>query len=281
MRIAIIGPGAIGSVYAFQLSRAGHDVTVVGRGDRLEWLRNEGAILLKSGQRAAVTVADALDASSPWDLVLVTVLAPQVTAVLPALRACAARTVMFMFNTFESLEPLREAIGPARFAWGFSGGVFTLVVDGRIDPQIRQGSVASSPEWARVFTEAGIPTQPEPDMQSWLRSHAALVVPLMSVGSLVFSRGAGLTWAEARAHAEATVAGFAMVRALGNAVRPPALGALPHMPRWLLSAMLWGLSRTRMIRDLGARGPAEPRLLIDMMHATAPALAGPLVRVRP
>jgi len=31
MQIAIIGPGGIGSTFAFRLSRAGHDVTVIAR----------------------------------------------------------------------------------------------------------------------------------------------------------------------------------------------------------------------------------------------------------
>ncbi|WP_437548032.1 2-dehydropantoate 2-reductase N-terminal domain-containing protein [Sorangium sp. So ce367] len=37
MRIAIIGPGAIGSTFAHALARAGHDVTVIARGQRLAW----------------------------------------------------------------------------------------------------------------------------------------------------------------------------------------------------------------------------------------------------
>jgi hypothetical protein len=46
-----------------------------------------------SGVRAPVTVATSLESSVPFDLVLVTVLAPHVEAVLPALRASAARKV--------------------------------------------------------------------------------------------------------------------------------------------------------------------------------------------
>jgi 2-dehydropantoate 2-reductase len=36
MQIAIVGPGSIGSTFAFWLSEAGHDVTVIARGTRLE-----------------------------------------------------------------------------------------------------------------------------------------------------------------------------------------------------------------------------------------------------
>ncbi|WP_437814131.1 ketopantoate reductase family protein [Sorangium sp. So ce1078] len=281
MRIAIVGPGAIGSTFAYALARAGHDVTVVARGQRLSWLQREGAIVLGSGERAEVKVHDALDASTDWDLVLVTVLAPQVAAVLPALRASAARKVMFMFNTFESIAPLREAVGAERFAFGFPGGVFALLVDGRVHPQIRRGTASSDAAWAEVFGDAGIPTVVEADMQSWLRTHAAMVVPLMAIGTIVFARGDGVSWREAAARAAAFEAGLYIVRAVGSRVRPPAIGALARLPRFVLTALLWGLSRTKMLRDLGALGTAEPRMLIDMMRAAAPALAAPLEAIRP
>ncbi len=281
MKIAIVGPGAIGSTFAFQLSKAGHEVTVVARGARLAWLEKERAVVKRDGARAQVTVAAKLDETVPWDLVLVTVLATQVAAVLPALQASAARRVMFMFNTFESVAPLRDAVGAQRFSFGFPGGVFTLLVDGKIQPQIRAGTTVDDAELAKLFEAAGIPTVVEVDMQSWLRTHAAMVVPFMAVGTLVVARGRGVTWAEASLHAAAFVAGFAAVRSVGNALLPSGLATLPKLPRVMLTAMLWALSRTKTIRDLGALGPTEPRMLIDMMRVAAPEHAAALLAVRP
>ncbi|ATB31493.1 2-dehydropantoate 2-reductase [Melittangium boletus DSM 14713] len=45
MKVAIVGPGSIGSTFAFHLARAGHDVTVVARGARLAQLEKDRAIL--------------------------------------------------------------------------------------------------------------------------------------------------------------------------------------------------------------------------------------------
>lgn len=281
MRIAIVGPGAIGSTFAWQLARSGHDVTVVARGTRLATLEQDRAIVRGDGERTPVTVAAALDPSVPWDLVLVTVLATQVGPVLPTLRDSAARRVMFMFNTFEALDPLRDAVGAGRFHFGFPGGVFTLLVDGRIHPQIRSGTTVDDPELAKVFEAAGIPTVVERDMQSWLRSHAALVAPLMSIGVQVHSRGAGITWAEAGVQARAFSAGFEIVRAQGNAILPSAIAWAASTPRFLITALLWALSRTQMLRDLGKLGAAEPRMLIDMMAKASPELAAPLQSIRP
>jgi 2-dehydropantoate 2-reductase len=281
MRIAIVGPGAIGSTFGWYLSRAGHDVTVVARGARLGSLEKERAIVRADGERAAVTVASSLDEAIGWDLVLVTVLATQVAAVLPALRASKARRVMFMFNTFEPLSPLRDAVGQERFTFGFPAGVFTLLVDGKIHPKVRAGTTVADAEWAEVFGEAGIPSVVDADMQSWLRSHAAMVAPLMSIGTVVFARGAGISWGEAAAHANAIEAGFAIVRAVGSDVRPASVAFLAQLPRSLVTATCWAIRRTKMIRDLGALGTAEPRMLIDMMSAAAPELAERLRAVRP
>lgn len=281
MHIAILGTGAIGSTFAFQLAQVGHDVTVVARGARLEQLQADQAIVRVTGERAPVRVAAELDKAVAYDLVLVTVLAPQVGAVLPVLRASAARTVMFMFNTFESIEPLQHAVGSERFAFGFPGGVFTLLKAGRIAPQIRSGTTVSDPAWAETFSAAGIPTVVDDDMQSWLRSHAALVVPLMATGVHALAHGAGVSWSGARKHAEAFRAGAKSVRAAGSELRPSALAFVARWPKTLIAAAMWLFSRTRMARELGELGRAEPRMLIDMMSAAAPHLAAPLRAIRP
>lgn len=281
MRIAIVGTGAIGSVFAYQLARAGHEVTVVARGRRLEQLRLDQAIVLTSGERAPVEVHAELDESQPYDLVLVTVLATQVEPLLPRLAASAAGKVMFMFNTFEALDRLRDAVGPDRFVFGFPGGVFCLLVDGRIQKQIRTGTTTDDSGWATIFSESGIPTVVESDMQSWLRSHAALVVPLMAIGVLVVQRGAGISWRETKTYAQASEAGFEIVEGLGHALVPSSVRSMRRMPRLLVRVSFWAFSRTKMLRDLGKLGPSEPRMLIDMMAAVAPERAGSLLAIRP
>lgn len=205
----------------------------------------------------------------------------QLAPLLPALAASAARHVVFMFNTFEPLAPLREAVGAERFGFAFPGGVFTLLTDGRIAPQIRRGTTADAPRWAQLFSEAGIPTVLEDDMHAWLRSHAAMVAPLMAIGVLAHTRGRGIGWREAGAHADALTAGLAIVRHLGHEVRPRALAHAARLPRPLMQLILWAFSRTALGRDLGKLGAHEPRMLIDMMHAACPRDAGPLLAIRP
>src|SRR6516165_6786399 len=115
LSIAVIGAGKIGSTFAYQLARAGNDVTIIARPDslRLQQLQRDQAIILKTGGRAEVRVADKLDEGAAYNLVVVTTSAHQVDAVLPALQRSNAQWVQFMLVTYEP-ERLRDAIGSHR-----------------------------------------------------------------------------------------------------------------------------------------------------------------------
>ncbi|WP_437737686.1 ketopantoate reductase family protein [Sorangium sp. So ce1335] len=283
MKIAIVGTGGIGSTFALQLARAGHEVTVVARGKRLEQLQRDQAIVTAAGERAAVRVSAALDATTAWDLALVTVLAPQVDAVLPALAGSSAKTVMFMFNTFEPLARLRDAVGPARFAFGFPA-ILASLDEGKLTSKIvTRGllTTVTDAAWAKVFTEAGIPAVVHPDMESWLRAHAAAVVPVMVATVTAHTRQAGVSWTEAMGLARAMEEGFRLVRQLGNTITPEPVAALSRLPTPVLATLLWTSTRIEAMRKLGAAGPGEPRALIDAMAAAAPGQTPALLAIRP
>jgi 2-dehydropantoate 2-reductase len=284
MQIAIIGPGGIGSTFAFQLSLAGHDVTVIARGRRLEQLRADGAIVTADGERADVSVADELDASTPWDLVLVTVLVSQVDVLLPTLTRSRAATVMFMFNTFQSLDRLRDSVGAHRFAFGFPAIVASLT-DGTLSANIlRRGmsTTVTDPLWAKAFSDAGIPTTVEPDMQSWLRTHAAVIVPLAIAGGTADRRGSGLSKRESLSLADAMKEGFRLVRHLGDTVTPAHMSVLGWLPTRVLAVFLWMLTRIHAFVQTVAVAPVdEPRMLIDEMSSAWPGHTPALLAVRP
>jgi len=283
MKIAILGTGSIGSTFAFQLARHAHQVTVIARGKRLEQLQAEQAIVTVSGEREAVTVSAALDPAIDFDLVLVVVLDSQVEAVLPALKASAAKTVMFMFNTLQPFSVLREAVGPQRFAFGFPA-INASLTEGKLKFQAFSGpasSIASDAVWAKVFSAAGLPTVVHNDIQAWVHTHVALMVPLMSLGSLAHTRQAGVSWAEAQTYALALREGFALAQQPGDSVTPSALVILKRAPKSIVAALFWALSRLKIIRDIGELGPLEPRALIDRMLVAAPEHTSALRAIRP
>lgn len=275
MKIAVLGPGAIGSTFAFRLAKAGHAVTVIARGARLAHLEATQAIVTAGGERAPVQVARALDAQTPWDLVLVTVLAPQVDAVLPSVAQSAAKSVMFMFNTFEPFTRLRDAVGAHRFTFGFPA-ILASLNEGVLTTQIvtrGQVTTVTDPKWAEVFTAAGIASVVHPDMESWLRTHAAMVVPFMLAVGTSYARNAGITFGEAWGYARALDEGFRLVRTLGNRITPGPMVALGWMPTPMTAALLWVAARIGTLRRAGAAGFTEPHALIDAMAAAAPEAA--------
>ncbi len=259
-------------------------MTVIARGRRLEQLRADGAIVTADGERADVGVADELDESTPWDLVLVTVLVSQVDVLLPTLARSRAATVMFMFNTFQSFDRLRDSVGAHRFAFGFPAIVASLT-DATLSATIlRRGmsTTVTDPLWAKTFSDAGIPATVQSDMQRWLRTHAAVIVPLAIAGETVERRGSGLSKRESLSLADAMKEGFRLVRHLGNTVTPAPMSVLGRLPTRALAAFLWMLTRLNAFVQTVAVAPRdEPRMLIDEMSSAWPGHTPALLAVRP
>jgi 2-dehydropantoate 2-reductase len=283
MKIAIVGPGAIGSTFALHLAKAGHAVTVIARAQRLAYLQRERSIVMVDGERVSVEVAAALDVTVPYDLVLVALRAHQVDAVLPAVSASAAAAVMFMFNTFEPLDHLRDSVGAARFSFGFPAIVATLT-DGALERRvfkIPQITIVTDARWAKVFSDAGIATKVKTDMHSWLRTHAAVIVPFMVLSNVAHARGAGVTLREALTYARGMSEGFDVVRGLGNTITPRAINVVDYLPSPVVASLFWALSRMKIVQQMGAQGAAESRVLIDAMTAAAPSRTPTLRAMRP
>lgn len=120
LRIAVVGMGGIGSLFAFQFSRIGHHaVTAIARpgSPRLKQLERDGGVVDTKGERAGMDISDSLNEAVAYDLVIVALPAYQVGAVLPALQRSAARRIQFMFNTFTP-ERLQDAVGIDRCSFG-------------------------------------------------------------------------------------------------------------------------------------------------------------------
>lgn len=273
LKIAVLGTGKIGSIFAFQLARVGHhDVTVIARpgSARLHQLQKDDGIVDVRGERAHVRVLDTLDEETPYDLLIVTLLDHQVDAVLPSLKRSAAECVQFMFNTFRP-EQLRDAVGAKRCGFGMpfvrglidSGGRLKAVIGGG------QKTLMSEPRWVDLFNAAGMPASHEPDMPLWLRCHVPMCVAFESVAVAGARRGGGASWGKALVLARGVHASFGLIRELGYPIYPKGKKRLDGFPTPVLAAMLWSLSRIRSFREVLATGAAECAALVEEMAAAA------------
>ncbi len=73
MKIAILGAGAIGSVAAAQLVKAGIDVTLIGRESQIEAIERKGLKIKKADNEETVSLPTAKNLKKNYDLVIFTV----------------------------------------------------------------------------------------------------------------------------------------------------------------------------------------------------------------
>ena len=283
-KIAIIGAGPVGCAFAIQLVKAGHDVTIVGRGQRLANLERNGGVLAKKSEKATevtktpVNAVGSLDTSQAWDLVLLTITEHQFDEQLFAtLKACSNETeILFMFNTFASLDKYFDVLDKERCIMGFPA-IMASFYDGALVHQFvsfGQITIVSSPKWRSIFSSAGITCVHEPDMQSWLRTHAALVVAFLSSIVAAARKKSGITWAEAQLSAGAAREALALVRKLGNDITPKFMYYLiVAAPSFVFVGCLWILTRIPSFRNNPQVPVWEKEMLglVESMIETAPS----------
>ncbi|MGH3291391.1 MAG: ketopantoate reductase family protein, partial [Trebonia sp.] len=235
---------------------------------RLTQLQRDHGIVLTTGERASVTVTDHLDEQEPFGLVIVTTLAHQVDALLPALHRSQARCVHFMFVTPEA-ERLRAAVGARRATFGMAAVLATLDSDGKLDLKIpKTNAIQGDQRWVDLFNAAGMPSKLETDMARWLRSQTPLTIAMESVAGIGMQHNRGATWAEARVGAKGLRAGFSILRGLGETPYPGSKNQISRAPRFVLTFILRTVSRSRFRETVG-NSSQEVRGLIDLLTAEA------------
>ncbi len=179
-----------------------------------------------------------------YDLVIVTMLAHQVEAILPILQRSAARCIQFMFNTFDP-ELLRASVGIDRCVLGMPFVQALLDDDGRLKATIGAGgqrTIMDREASVELFQAAGLTAAFEPRMTRWLRSQAPMFVAFESVSVASVRRGAGASWSEAYALARGVHAGCALARHLDGDVYPRSKRLMARSPVAGVAAILWTVS---------------------------------------
>ncbi|MET0492279.1 MAG: 2-dehydropantoate 2-reductase N-terminal domain-containing protein [Actinoplanes sp.] len=201
MKLLVYGAGVLGSQFAVRLHEAGHDVSLLARGERLATLRRAGVQLAEAESPAvrSVPVPVVEHPGGGYDLIAVLVRAHQMDAVLESL-AGVEGDVLFLLNWAAGPEPLGAVIGPERVLLGFPTAGGTMDGDvvryraadllTRLTPMpIGEPGDRVTPRLERIVRElrtAGINAKAEPRMDAWLKTHAAFVVPL---GQAVLAAG--------------------------------------------------------------------------------------------
>ncbi|MEV6848359.1 2-dehydropantoate 2-reductase N-terminal domain-containing protein [Actinoplanes sp. NPDC051411] len=281
MKLLVYGAGALGSLHAALLHEAGHDVSLLARGERLAVLRRQGGVRLAEEDSPAVRLVPVPVVQHPdggYELTAVFVRAHQVEAVLESL-AGREGDVLFLINWAAGAGPLGAVIGPERVLLGFpaAGGrldgdlvryratsLMTRLVsmpigepDGRATPRLERA--------VHVFRSTGINARAEPRIEAWLTTHAAFVAPL---GQAVIAASGP----QALAGDPAAVRGMIrlMRRYLPAPPVPRAFGGLRVLPEGLVAALLRRFLRSpTAVRGLGtsAAEAGESERLTEQLRA--------------
>ncbi|MDT0439770.1 MULTISPECIES: ketopantoate reductase family protein [Streptomyces] len=287
MKLLVYGAGVCGSLFAARMHEAGHDVSLLARGERLAALRLHGGVLRAEAGGTAVERVPVPVVERPgdaYDLIAVLVRTHQVDAVRESL-AGVAGDVLFLLNWAAGAGELGGTIGRERVLLGFPA--FGGTMDGdvvrhrradritrRVAMPVGEPDGRTTPRLERIvetFRAAGIGTRAEPRMDAWLRTHADFEVPL---GQAVHAAGGPV---ELAADPDAVRAMLHQVRrnlaARGTAPVPRAFTALRVLPQGLLVALLRRFLRspTAVHSGLSDRSPAttaELDRLAAQLHAT-------------
>ncbi len=254
MKILICGAGVLGSLCAARLQSAGQEVWLLARGRRLEDLRQHGLVLenMVTDERSEmkVNVLETLSPDDAYDLIMVVVGKHQVPGVLPSLAAnrCTPN-ILFIGNNAAGPDEYIRALTQERVLLGFltAGGTtdgpvvryaegdesrkstFTIgEVDGTITPRLE--------EIAEVLKSIGYNVVLCPNIDAWLKTHAALVAPL--AGALTLAGGDNFSLARDRKNVRLAAKGIReslhILQAKNIPLIPSAAKLYIRLPEFLL-----------------------------------------------
>lgn len=153
-----MGAGAVGTYYGALLGRAGHDLTLVARGDHLAEMRRSGTAIVREadGSRWSVPVRalDAPEGPAP-DLAIVTTKSHHTRAAAEALAGVLGpeTPVLSLQNGVENVGRLAQVLGAHRVLGGIAFVGLAVdepgVVDHEAEGWVRMGDPAGATDLAR------------------------------------------------------------------------------------------------------------------------------------
>jgi 2-dehydropantoate 2-reductase len=198
-RVAIVGGGAMGSIYASLLSGGAHEVWLIDVWpDQVEAIRRHGLRVDGPGNRRRVVSINATtltDGIGRFDLVLVAVKAfHTVEAGASVARLLVpGGVVVTMQNGLGNGERLASILPAARIAIGVPGHGGTLLGPGHVAHRVaapselgwlRPGGTDDLTGLAALLTNAGLETRAAHDVRALLWAHVAVVAGVNAIAAL-------------------------------------------------------------------------------------------------
>jgi len=200
MKILVFGAGAIGSYYATKLYQAKIDVSILARGEKFKNIKEKGVIVedffTHQQTVSKIRVIDKPD-NEAYDLIMVIVQMVQIDNVLPVLSEFKnAQSFLFIGNNVNGFENVVKQLGHDKIIAGFGaiGGkrkghkVFFADADPKrpnktVPLVLGKVNAFSNQKFEKIkelFESANIKVEAVDDIDSWLKTHAAMILGLAS-----------------------------------------------------------------------------------------------------
>jgi len=235
MKIAIVGPGSIGCLFAGLLSQGGHDIWLVDRHpDRARLLDRRGVWVSGiSGEfRSPVHATTHPREVGPAELVLIAVKSYDTPGAAAAAQPIsnAETTVLTLQNGLGNLEALQQALGADRVIGGVTSQAATLISPGQVHHAGAGSTTIGEPSGevserlaaiAGAFSESGLQTELTTQLESVLWGKLAVNAGINAVATLAQVRNGGIMEsAHLRAVLHSVVSEVEQV-ARAKGIRPP------------------------------------------------------------
>ncbi len=263
MRIAIVGPGAIGSLFYIRLSLAGHQPWLIARDERQARALSQTPLTLLEGESSLQVKAKILCPpleSYPFDLVLIATKAQDTKrAAETALPALGPSTlVLTLQNGLGPQKILLDAFGEGRVLAGTTAQGATLLAPGVVrhggDGETYLGPAAkggpSGEEIARILSLAGLKASATPEIFTYIWRKLAINCAINPLTAILGVQNGELAKNNAAKKIIAKVAGEVAAVALKEGVDLGEEGQLAE--KIILVAEATAQNRSSMLQDVAA-----------------------------
>lgn len=279
-KILIFGAGVIGSIYAGKLALSGHIVSVLARNKRLKELQFNGLLLAEYGEKTiktSVSIISELKATDIYDYIFVTLRKDQLKEAFQVLSQNQSKNFVFMVNTASGYDDWIGKLGLERVIPAFPGAggkvengiVFFSLTSSFLQPttlgEIGGNSSSRVNELVEILKNAGFPTAISEKMETWQKSHVAMVCPLAY--GINFDGGNNYTFAKNKTAIiqmnKALKETFSFLKKSGIGIEPFKLNIFRMAPLWMLNLIMPIVFNTKWAEmvisnhALAARGEME------------------------
>jgi 2-dehydropantoate 2-reductase len=194
MKILVYGAGVVGSYLAHVLVRGGNDVTMLARGQRFKDLEKDGLIIRHYVQCKTtvdkVNVVNTFLPENVYDLIFVVMQYTHLQAVLPVLADNHSCYIVFVGNNADARATQNYLKGNSpvekQVAFGFqstggrreNGRIICVRARGHMELGGLDGNLSWRPLIDKAFVNTKYKLTYYDDMEAWLKSHIALIMPL-------------------------------------------------------------------------------------------------------